>query len=294
MKNLKLKIFSLIFAIILWVFATTGKKAEIGLIVPVEIKNIPKDFVVVDLKPPSVDVRIYGPKSLLRAVLDKDLKIALDISKIKRPGIIRYRVTRSDLDLPRGVVLRGIHPRVIEVELDRFIKKKVEVVPRIRGKPDKYYKISKVSVEPNQVILEGPEKIVSRVDKIFTEPVDVKGKKGEVIFKSKVIYPKTYHTSVNPQSVEIRVEIQPKEGEKSFKVHIASPSKHIKIHPSVLTVRVRGPLELLDKLKARDIKVELNIEKGKKKGFIKPKVVLEDERLLVTSVKPEKIKFWKR
>ncbi len=294
MKDLKLKIFSLIFAVILWVFATTGEKAEIGLIVPVEVKNIPKSFVVVDLRPPSVDVRIYGPKSLLRTVLNRDLKITLDISKVRRPGIIKYRITGSDLELPRGVVLKGVQPRTIEVELDRFVKKEVKVVPRIRGKPGRYYEISRISIEPDHVSLEGPEKFISKVKRVFTEPIDIKGEKGEFTFKKKVVYPQTYHTFVTPKSVEVKVEVKPREGEKSFKVPVNPPSKHVKIYPSVLTVRVKGPLDLLEKLEPKDIKVKLEIEGRKRKGFIKPKVILEDERLLIVSVKPGKIRFWER
>src|ERR1041384_7521219 len=75
-----LKIFSVLFAIGLWLFVNAGQKpTEKSLTVPVEVRNMPADLMMGNPGPGQVEIRVAGPPALL-STLDPDyLKVVLDL-----------------------------------------------------------------------------------------------------------------------------------------------------------------------------------------------------------------------
>ncbi len=276
-KNLDLKIFSLVFAIILWIFATTGKKGEIGIIVPVELKNIPQNLVVIDFDPASVDMKISGPKSMLRSILDRDLKLSVNLGNFKREGVYRYRVTGLEVNLPRGVMVKGIKPRMIEIELDRLVKKEVPVVPKTSGKPAEFYKVSSVKVTPGHVVMEGPKRYVSKVKNLETQPVSVSGRSSSFTSTVSVVEGDLPHTTIDPERVEVSVFIEPVVGEKTFTIPISYPEGvKLSLRPSKVNVTLKGPLYLLSNLKKDAIKAIITLNPKRTRGYATVSVVLKD------------------
>ncbi len=291
MKNIRLKILSLFFAFILWIFATTGRKAEIGIIVPVVLKNIPKNTAVIDLKPNSIDVRVSGPKSLLRTILDRDIKLSINLSNF-RSGVVRYKITGLEFNLPRGLVVKSVEPKVVEILLEDIISKRVKVKPVIKGKPKKLYKISDVFVYPEYVSAKGPKRFIKNLNYVQTDPVDVSNKSSSFI--SKVKLPKHLsHISFDPDEVEVRVVLKPVVGRKNFILPLSPPAKNIRLSARRLKVTLKGPLVLLKDMSIEDIQVNLSIDKRKKRGYIRPTISLKKgvKGISVVSISPRKIKY---
>ena len=75
-ENWTLKLLSLVFALILWMFIMGERRLEVGYRVPLELQNIPAELMIANEVPSLVDVRVSGPRTLLMKVSDNDISIA--------------------------------------------------------------------------------------------------------------------------------------------------------------------------------------------------------------------------
>ncbi len=83
--NLPLKLLSLLVAFLLWLNITSMQKARAEFYVPVEIRNIPDNVVIIRVKPDKVLVTIEGYKNVVSNLDVSDIKAYVDGSPIK-PG----------------------------------------------------------------------------------------------------------------------------------------------------------------------------------------------------------------
>ncbi len=294
-KNWDLKLFSLVFAIILWVFATTGKKGEIGIIVPVELKGVSENLVVIDFRPHSVDVRLSGPKNLLKAVLDRGPRISVNLGAFTKGGVYKYRLTGLEMDLPRGVVIKSISPRYIEIHLDRVVKKRVKVKPVIVGSVGKYYKLVSISLSPATVELEGPSTLVKGIKELRTEDIDVTGLTETLITTKNIVGYDPSRISVFPSKIGVEVKVEPVISKKQLTVSLEPPEGRIvRVYPKRVKVVVEGPLKVLEALKSSDFKAQPSIS-NKPRGVAKVVVRLlkkdMENMIRIVGVEPPTVKY---
>ena len=89
-ENWTLKLISIVFAILLWIFIMGERRLEVGFRVPLELQNIPKQLIIANEVPSLVDVRISGPRTLLMKVSPNDISIIVDLSDL-RPGLTTFK-----------------------------------------------------------------------------------------------------------------------------------------------------------------------------------------------------------
>jgi hypothetical protein len=65
LENLGLKLLSVVLALSLWAVVLGDQKVEIAMAVPLEIKDLPRDLVLVNELPETLEVRVRGPKTLV-------------------------------------------------------------------------------------------------------------------------------------------------------------------------------------------------------------------------------------
>src|ERR1051326_303210 len=136
-----LKIFSVLFAIGLWLFVNAGQKpTEKSLTVPVEVRNMPADLMMGNPGPGQVEIRVAGPPALL-STLDPDyLKVVLDLDGA-HAGTSTFRLSPGFFNPPRGVRIARISPAVINLKLETRGERVLPVTVRLGSKPPPGYKI---------------------------------------------------------------------------------------------------------------------------------------------------------
>ena len=68
MRNFFFKILALVLAVILWFLVVGEERAEVGLTIPLELVNMPRDLIVVNNLTQGIDIRVNGPRSLIRSL----------------------------------------------------------------------------------------------------------------------------------------------------------------------------------------------------------------------------------
>ncbi len=174
MRNWPSKLLALFLAIVMWYFVMGEDRAEVGMTVPLELMNIPRDLMVINPVVHGIDLRVSGPRSLVRDLTAENIRKSLDLSNAQ-PGSITFSITPEGFSLPREVSITRIHPTQVTVVLAKSARKTVSVHPRIIGRPRKGFAIESSQVVPERVEITGPEKVLEKIHTLYTQPVDVEG-----------------------------------------------------------------------------------------------------------------------
>jgi len=179
MKNWPFKLLAILLAFILWYFVVGEERAELGLTVPLVLINIPRDLIVVNNVTQGIEIRVNGPRSLVRSLSTENLSKSLDLSNT-RPGTVIFSISSEGIPLPRGVKITRINPTQVTVILQKLLIKKIALHPRITGRPASGYEIEAIHINPEQVEIAGPEDVVDKLEDLFTKAIDIQGIKANL------------------------------------------------------------------------------------------------------------------
>jgi len=211
MKNWPFKLLAILLAFILWYFVVGEERAELGLTVPLVLINIPRDLIVVNNVTQGIEIRVNGPRSLVRSLSTENLSKSLDLSNT-RPGTVIFSISSEGIPLPRGVKITRINPTQVTVILQKLLIKKIALHPRITGRPAPGYEIEAIHINPEQVEIAGPEDVVDKLEDLFTKAIDIQGIKANL--KQRTYLDFRTHQIYLVKEVPLEVEVVIKKNNK--------------------------------------------------------------------------------
>ena len=204
-KNLWLKLASFILATALWLFVILSGRTEVTMDVPVVYSGLKPALNLMD-SPKKVSVIIEGQRSLLKNIRRNEIKAVIDLSGVKS-GRSFYTLTKKDFELPKTLLLTDIDPETISVTIESELKKSIQVKPVIVGQPAKGFAISEIKVVPEYIVLEGPNSLVTKIQFVKTEPIDIKGVDTDLHYKANLAFESSaIKKSVNKVEVNITIK----------------------------------------------------------------------------------------
>ena len=203
LENLGLKIAAVLLSIILWVFATSRGQSEISIDVPVQFKNIPSGFEMVNHSVKVVSLNIKGQERLIKNIKPSDIGVYMDLGNAKK-GESVYYIDRDDIKLPPAITITNISPSNIKVSIEETVRKTVKVRPVIVGNTEMGYYVKSIEVVPQTVIIEGIGSEVRKVNYIKTELLDITGINETLIQKLKL---DLKGTSIRTKTNDIEVKV---------------------------------------------------------------------------------------
>jgi len=181
-NNIGLKISSLVVAVLLWFFVILSGRAEISMDIPVTFINIPPKLEVFD-SPDTIRVDIKGQERLLKNLNKNDVHAVINLQDAKA-GRAFFPLSKSNIRLPKTLVVTGVDPETISLKIETQLNKTVSVKPSVTGLPEKGFVIADVKVVPDEVLLEGPKSVISRISTIKTEPLDINGINSDLKYRA--------------------------------------------------------------------------------------------------------------
>ena len=155
-----------------WSTFTRGVDTVISMDIPVEYMNRPAEMEILDTSVNAVRLEISGSGTLLRRIQPEQVSVKMDLSK-GVPGPNTFTVSPASVSLPPGILLKDVKPRVVEVTLDRMVKKELPVQVDWVGRLQEPYVIAQVKIDPPAVQVSGSARILSDISAIYTEKVSV-------------------------------------------------------------------------------------------------------------------------
>lgn len=184
-SNLRLKLLALVFSFALWFFVAGQTRTEVGFLVPIGLKGLPKDLVMTSTPPDDIDVRVTGPKLFINNLSPSQITAELDLSGA-REGLNSYKIQAKDIATPMGIDVQRYRPSSIEIRLERLIRVELPVKVRLEGKAAPGYRVADVIVFPRSVSASTARRDLKGLDAIYTKPVDISGMDSSGSFKAQI------------------------------------------------------------------------------------------------------------
>ncbi len=177
LNNLSFKLVALALSVALWWFIAGENEIQVGLVVPLEIRNIPVGFLITNKVDRQVELRLSGPPSILGNMKPDDVSASIDLSN-SRAGRRIVSVEERGIHVPPGVKVSRMYPTAVEVLLERLERRRMPVAARVVASPAIRQRIMKVDVEPRTVEVEAPPAAFSQVAGLYTEEIIPEKAKG--------------------------------------------------------------------------------------------------------------------
>jgi len=236
-------------ATLLW-FAVGGEKVvERSLSAPLELQNLPPSLEVVGDAPGTVVVRVRGSSAALGRLAAGDVTAVLDVATAK-PGRNYFHLAPDHVRVPFGVEVSYTGPSTLPLVFERQESKTVPVVPSVEGEPAPGYAVERVSVEPDEVEVEGPESALRDLKQATTEPVELKGSSAQVRETVTIGILNSAARLRMPQNAVVTVDIQPVRTERTIDaipvrmLHLGA-GQTAQSAPSNVAVTIRGDEDVL-------------------------------------------------
>ncbi|MBN2645214.1 MAG: YbbR-like domain-containing protein [Desulfuromonadaceae bacterium] len=207
LNNWHLKLLSLVFALMLWLFVMGEQNAEVGYTVPLELKNLPSGFVVANEVPSLVDVRISGPRTLLSNIQVSGLILSVDL-RGAQPGLTTFRRLEEHLNLPRALKVTRLSPSYVEVKLEHVRRKDLPVRVVLKGRPAEGVELDRVLAAPDRIKVEGAESEMAMVSEVETEAVNLADVRENFSLTVPLSYQGTYSRLVDAKTVDVEIYLK--------------------------------------------------------------------------------------
>lgn len=107
---------ALAFAVALWAVLVPGSNVvEANRLAPVEVENVPKGYILVDVEPPEVNVTVEAPRRYLPE--SEELKVVID-ADLAELGRRTFRVAPEQVVRPRRVTVLTVQPDRVRLSFE--------------------------------------------------------------------------------------------------------------------------------------------------------------------------------
>jgi YbbR domain-containing protein len=293
MRNFTLKILSILIALLLSFYIKSESNISTAeIIVPVDIRDLPDNKVVVWQFKRQVSVEVKGPTFLVNRLLaaPPTLKIKLpdqEVSKYSAP------INKGDLEISDPLQVVSVDPPTISFSIEKKLQKEVPIKTSFNGQLPREFKIVNTSIYPETVTVVGPESEVSGIKSIQTAAIELKDLKES--FKDDVsIRVPGKLTQSSASSVKVSLEVASLDQKKLFKdvpLEVRQSGNTIyKLSNRTIDVIVLGIKSELEELGESKIIPYIKIPRDYNGNNLELPITVEvPEGFLVVSTKPEKI-----
>lgn len=291
-QNFGLKAFSILLAMVLYLFVTVESDATADVEYPVEYYP-DEDKVVIGSYPRSIRATLTGPFAPFVTYRSTDLDpIIVDLRGVDA-GEVRQRIDFGDVVAPASLSVVGLAPQDFVVTIDNLIAREVSIVDNIVDRPPDGYKITEVRLKPDKVEVEGPESMVQTLTFVRTRPIEV-GEATETFELEVELQGLAAPQRMKKRKTQATVVIEEEFVTRTFqaKVAVRAPEGiETTVQPAKVRLSVTGPMRLINELSDDTIDAVVDVAEEALAGekLVTKTVAVENlpERSDLTELAPE-------
>lgn len=252
---------AIVLAVFSWYLVTGREKVETLVSMSLEIINPPQGLIIDDGMVDNIQVRVRGPKGLVRALGQKQLAYPLDMAGLKvGENVIEFEERKIPLSKAYEVV--EIKPNRLTLRVDRLTEKSIPVIPDWKGELDEDFQLLGTNVSPKFITIRGPESILKQITQVKAQAL-MDFDKPPSAWSEDVILNLPSQVEVEPGQVRVELNFGPKLKQIWIKVHLdveAPETLDVKVRQDFVRLLLEGPVSLFDNDDFRkDVKASLRI-----------------------------------
>ncbi len=286
-----------IFSILLWVFVSFEDEFSINLTLPIQVTGVPENLALSSISSNKVSLSLKGRGwQLAQYTLGLDPKFLIPSPQIEGEEVVSTKnLIYLNSWISSAMQISDVSPEKINVKVEKYITKKVVVVPilSLQYKPG-FDVISKIVIQPDSIFISGPESIVNDFSMINTERSTLNNLERETSIK--LLLNKPNYLTLETEECIVSFDVQ-KIVDKSFE-NISVQTKNIpsryelNLSPISLAIILRGGINTLSRLKNEDITAYINFDQALNDttGSIEP-IIEIPEFTSIIDTKPKKLDY---
>jgi YbbR domain-containing protein len=211
MKNLGLKLVSLLMACVVW-FLVSGPRRERPreriVTASVSLVGLPTHLVITtpDIQS-TVSVRVRGRTSALRSLASQNLEASADLSQLTEPGDFEITIRPQHINVPEDVEAVSITPNKLRVRIEQLRQRTVPIRPFLVGDPPVGYIIGEATESPERALISGPASQIMRISEVATERIIMTGRTETFVQSVAVVADSPLVRVVSPLTTQVTVPV---------------------------------------------------------------------------------------
>ena len=283
--------------IILWVFVNFSGVHSTNLTIPVNIVNMPKNYMLNTLSDKTVNLSVQGEGWQLAQLsfgMNPELNIPVTDESKHKTISVRAALGESSW-LSSGLQIISVSPEQIEYTIEKTKSKVVKIVNNISVelKPG-YGRVSQIDFFPDTVRIFGAKSKIDTITKVHTENIELKDL--DNFTSEEVSLEHIPNVRLNYEVCRVEFDVQ-KIVDKTFENVTIETVKvprnmELSLYPPEVKVIIRGGIKKLGKFTREDFRLYVNFKDAlaDTMGFITPQIELP-EYFSLTDIRPGKIDY---
>ena len=211
MKNLGLKLLSLVLACILWWYVSLPRREQVReriVTASLSLVGVPSSLVITtpDIRS-SVSVRVRGRKSDLRLLASQSLEASADLSSINQPGEVEITIRAQHINVPEDIEVVSIEPSRVRFRVEQLRQRAVPIRPYLEGTAPAGYIVGQATAEPALALCSGPASQIMKLAEVTTERIIMTGRTGTFVQNVGVIADSPLVRVVSPLTTQVTVPV---------------------------------------------------------------------------------------
>jgi YbbR domain-containing protein len=191
------------------------------------------------------------------------------------------------------MTITSIRPDTITFKISHVVEKLIKVYPQLSlNFAKEYIQLNQAQVEPESVLIKGPEEILDTLKFIYTKPIEAKNVSQSFSKKTWLIIPSELKSELTQVSVKIAVE---QYTEAKFEVPIQVNSQPegmtIKTFPSQVKVLCRVGISEYNKLSSSSFKAVIDYAGHSQQSKLPVKLLNLSENIISIDYSPKEVEF---
>ncbi len=211
-RNLALKLFSLLLAIVCWYVVRSEEDRVRDYTVPLEYVNLNPTLELSGRTVDAVNVRVRAPEPLLKSITEDRISARIDLSHA--PLGEQFVPLRPEMiEVPGGAEVAWVQPESVTIRLEKRMRREVPVVAEFSGVPARGFEKLRHEIDPPVVSIEGPASEVGKVKAALAGTILLDGERDDFDVSVTPVPEAPAGSRVRvvspPGSVKVRVVIRP-------------------------------------------------------------------------------------
>jgi YbbR domain-containing protein len=212
--NIGLMLLSLLLAFAVWFTVSAPRRESVierAFAAPLSLVAMPRELVITTAVPDTVNVRLRGRSSDLRALSSQNLEVTLDLRWVQ-PGEAQVTLRPQAISVPPNVEVISIDPTKVHFRVEQLRQRAVPIRPFLVGDPQGGFVAGDPTVAPDQALVSGPASQVRNVSEVATERIIMTGRSGTFTQNVAVVSDTPLVRVIEPLTTQVTVPVLPEVG----------------------------------------------------------------------------------
>lgn len=211
MKNLGLKLVSLLLACILWWYVSGPRREQVrerAMTASLVFAGMPSDLVITtpDIRS-SVSVRVRGRRSDLRLLASQSLEASADLRSVTKPGEVEITIRPQHINVPENVEVVSIDPPKVRFRVEQLRQSAVPIRPYLEGTAPVGYLVGQATADPPLALCSGPASQITKLAEVTTERIIMTGRTATFVQSVAVISDAPLVRVISPLTTQVTVPV---------------------------------------------------------------------------------------